>query len=249
MPEWAGTLTGFKDSEEKLNRKDAELAQATQIVVASSFTAQTLRAYSGELPAPIVIPYGFPAVAPHPDRSPRAPVTKETPLRLLFVGSLSQRKGIADLFAAVNILGTCVSLTVIGNKVTGDCPALNRELAKHRWIPSLPHDRILDEMRAHDVFVFPSLFEGFGLVITEAMSQGTPVITTERTAGPDLITHGENGWLIKAGSTDSLVLQLEELVKNPEAVRAAGVNARKIAAARPWSAYGRELAAALVKPL
>jgi glycosyltransferase involved in cell wall biosynthesis len=249
MPQWAGTLTGFKDSEEKLNRKDAELAQATRIVVASSFTAQTLRAYPGTLPAPIVIPYGFPPVAAEPVRPPHAPVTQARPLRLLFVGSLSQRKGIADLFAAVNILGASVSLTVIGNQVTEDCAVLNRELARHRWIPSLPHDRILDEMRAHDVFVFPSLFEGFGLVITEAMSQGTPVITTERTAGPDLITHGENGWLIKAGSTEALVLQLEELVNNPDLARAAGVNARKIAAARPWSVYGSELAAALVKPL
>ena len=52
-------------------------------------------------------------------------------------------------------------------------------------------------MREHDVFVFPSLFEGFGLVITESMSQGTPVITTDRTAGPDLIKNDENGWLLK----------------------------------------------------
>jgi glycosyltransferase involved in cell wall biosynthesis len=249
MPEWSGTLTGFMDSEAKLNRKDAELAQASKIVVASSFTAQTLKAYPGKLPDPIVVPYGFPAVPAEADCLPRAPLAKGAPLRLLFVGSLSQRKGLGDLFAAVNTLGTAVSLTVIGNKVTDDCPALDRELAKHRWIPSLPHERILDEMRAHDVFVFPSLFEGFGLVITEAMSQGTPVITTERTAGPDLITHGENGWLIKAGSTESLVAQLEELVKNPGAVTVAGAEARKIAAARPWSAYGRELAAALMKPL
>jgi len=42
---------------------------------------------------------------------------------------------------------------------------------------------------------------------------------------------------------------LEALIKNPDAVRGAGVKARRIAAARPWSVYGRELAAALSKPL
>ena len=163
-------------------------------------------------------------------------------------GRLPRQSGhrIADLFAAVKVFRESVSLTVIGGKVTANCPALDRELARHRWIPSLPHAQILDEMKSHDVFVFPSLFEGFGLVITEAMSQGTPVITTERTAGPDLITHGENGWLIRAGSTESLVQQLEILVKNPELVNAAGVQAGKTAAARPWSVYGRELAAAVV---
>jgi glycosyltransferase involved in cell wall biosynthesis len=245
MPEWTATLTGFQDSSEKLARKDAELAAATKIIVASSFTAKTLEDYSGNLVAPVVVPYGFPAVSAESDRPVRGPVTKEKPLRLLFVGGLSQRKGIADLFAAVNILGASVSLTVIGGKVIADCPALDKELAKHRWIPSLPHKKILEEMRSHDVLVFPSLFEGFGLVITEAMSQGTPVITTERTTGPDLITHRENGWLVKAGSTEALVRQLEALVKNPEAVRTAGNEARKKAATRPWSVYGCELAEAI----
>jgi glycosyltransferase involved in cell wall biosynthesis len=175
-------------------------------------------------------------------------VTQANPLRLLFVGGLSQRKGIADLFTAVNKLESKVSLTVIGNKPAEDCPALNQELARHRWIPSLPHERILEEMRAHDVFVFPSLFEGFGLVITEAMSQGTPVVTTERTAGPDLITHGENGWLVKAGSTEALGQQLEYIVEHPDAVYAAGVQARRTAAARPWTTYGHELAVAIRQP-
>jgi glycosyltransferase involved in cell wall biosynthesis len=248
-PEWSATLTGFKDSPEKLARKDAELAAATTIIVASSFTANTLKDYSGNLVSPIVIPYGFPGVFKESERRARGPVTKEKPLRLLFVGGLSQRKGIADLFAAVKILGAAVSLTVIGNKVTAGCPALDKELARHRWLPTLPHEQILEEMRSHDVLVFPSLFEGFGLVITEAMSQGTPVITTDRTAGPDLITHGENGWLIQAGSTESLVQQLELLVKNPAAVNEAGANARKTAAARPWCAYGSELVAAIAAPL
>lgn len=244
-PQWSSTLTGFKDSSEKLARKDAELAQASQIFVASSFTAQTLRDYPGRLPTPVVIPYGFPPVPTETARPNRAPVTQSHPLRLLFVGGLSQRKGIADLFAAVKAMGGAVSLTVIGSKFGVACPALDRELARHRWIPSLPHDKILAEMRAHDVFVFPSLFEGFGLVITEAMSQGTPVITTDRTAGPDLITHRNNGWLIPSGNTEALVQQIEELVRHPEQVLAAGIAARATAAARPWSVYGRELAAAI----
>jgi len=245
-PAWQNTLTGFKDSPEKLARKDAELATASHIFVASSFTAKTLEDYPGNLSPVTVIPYGFPPISPE-ESSHRCRSTGR-PLRVLFVGGLSQRKGIADLFAAVRRLGNCVSLTLIGSKVTAECPALDAELARHRWIASLPHGQILEEMRAHDVLVFPSLFEGFGLVITEAMSQGTPVITTERTAGPDLITHGENGWLIPAGNTEALVQQLEELIANPEAVRAAGNAARKTAAARPWSAYGRELAEAVAKP-
>ena len=102
-------------------------------------------------------------------------------------------------------------------------------------------------MREHDVLVFPSLFEGFGLVITEAMSQGTPVITTDRTAGPDLITHGENGWLIKAGSTEDLQQAIEALIGKPDVIAANGRAAMETAKKRPWEKYGQELSDAIVK--
>ncbi len=85
------------------------------------------------------------------------------------------------------------------------------------------------------------------MVITEAMSQGTPVITTDRTAGPDLITHNENGWLIEAGSTLALKKCIEELLAKPQQIAEAGKAARETARHRPWEVYGRELAEAVVK--
>lgn len=242
-PEWVPTLTGFQDSDAKLARKDEELRLADRIFVASQFTARTLADFPGTL-APIeVIPYGFPEVGAARDY----PVhSGHRPLKLLFVGSLSQRKGIADLFAAVDHLKPHVELTVVGRKVTANCPALDVALAKHRWIPSLPHEEVLQLMRAHDVLVFPSLFEGFGLVITEAMSQGTPVITTDRTAGPDLIDNDRNGWLVEAGSTSMLEEAIARLIDRPEAVAEAGRAAMETARCRPWTVYGRELSEAIL---
>lgn len=239
-PEWKTTLQGFKDSEAKLRRKDEELALADRIFVASSFTAKTLQDYPDKLAPITVIPYGF----PEPVKN-RAYQTSKKPIRLLFVGGLSQRKGIANMFAAVEALMPHVELTVIGRKSTNDCEALNKALQKHRWIPSLPHNQVLEQMRAHDVLLFPSLFEGFGLVITEAMSQGTPVITTDRTAGPDIIEHNHNGWLVEAGSTTALQQCIENLIVNPEQIIEAGNAAIETAKKRPWSVYGMELAKAI----
>jgi glycosyltransferase involved in cell wall biosynthesis len=124
---------------------------------------------------------------------------------------------------------------------------LNTALNRYKWIPSLPHAEILQLMQQHDVLVFPSLFEGFGLVITEAMSQGTPVITTNRTAGPDLISHGENGWIVEAGSTEALMQNIEGLLSRPEQIVAAGKAAMQAAKNRPWQVYGVELARAVQK--
>lgn len=238
-PAWASTITGFLDSAEKLARKDAEIGLADQIFVASSFTAQTLQDYPGTLPPVHVVPYGYPPV--DTTRTYRSDAGQRR-LRVLFVGGLSQRKGIADLFEAVDSFGKHVELTVVGRKTTAICPALDLALSKHRWIPSLPHAEILQIMRQNDVLVFPSLFEGFGLVITEAMSQGTPVITTERTAGPDLIRQDENGWLTKAGNVDSIREAIEKLLNKPELVVSVGREALDSARKRPWSVYGKEMA-------
>ncbi|WP_346881383.1 glycosyltransferase family 4 protein [uncultured Algibacter sp.] len=241
-PEWKATLHGFKDSETKLKRKDSELDLADHIFVASSFTAKTLKDYKGELATIHVIPYGFPK--PFENRTYNL---DNRPIKLLFVGGLSQRKGIANMFAAIENLVHKVELTVVGRKSTNDCEALNRELEKHTWIPSLPHHQVLELMREHDILLFPSLFEGFGLVITEAMSQGTPVITTDRTAGPDLIEHGKNGWLVEAGSTEALQNCIAELIKNPEKIALAGKEATETARSRPWDTYGKELAQTILK--
>ena len=236
-PEWAMTIQGFDDSIEKLERKDEELRLADHIIVASKFTAQTLQDYPGTLAPVDIVPYAFPQVgAP---KEYKKLINKK--LKLLFVGGLSQRKGIANLFEAVESFKDYVELTIVGYKPVENCAILNRSLAKHKWIPSLPHDKILKIMREHDVLVFPSLFEGFGLVITEAMSQGTPVITTDRTAGPDLITHNENGWIIEAGSTISIKNSIQNLLQNPLQVEEMGRAAMKTASQRSWEKYAVEL--------
>jgi glycosyltransferase involved in cell wall biosynthesis len=240
-PDWAMTIHGFSDSEEKILRKDEELKLADRIFVASSFTAKTLDAYPGNLSPVTVIPYGFPPVCINRRYQP----LKNRPVKLLFVGGLSQRKGLAELFHAVERLGDKVILTVVGRKSVEVCKVLDKALDKHHYIPSLPHSEVLNLMREHDVFVFPSLFEGFGLVITEAMSQGTPVITTDRTAGPDIITDGKDGWIIPAGSVDDLYRKLLYLVEHPTEIELAGRQALETAAKRPWSCYGDELAAAV----
>ncbi len=235
FPEWENTIHGLLDSPEKLIRKDEEIKMADRIFVASHFTATTLKDFPGTLPPIEIIPYGFPTVGPVREYNTRSPI------RLLFVGNLSQQKGIADLFKAVEAFGKNVILTLVGQKINDNCAVLNKELAKHHWIPGLPHPKVLQVMRTHDVLVFPTLFDGYGLVISEAMSQGTPVIATYNSAGPDLIEHGKNGWLIEPGSISELEAVIAKLIDNPDLIKKTGIEARETARMRPWNIYQREL--------
>lgn len=240
-PAWAITMEGLKDSKEKLARKDEELRLSDAVFVASSFTAKTLNDYPFPLKRIYTIPYGFP-----PAVKKDYAVNKRGKIKVLFVGGLSQRKGLSYLFKALEGLERFAELTVVGRLPQITCEPLNRELARHNHISSLPHDKVLALMREHDVLIFPSLFEGFGQVITEAMAQGTPVITTERTAGPDIIRHGENSWLVNAGSAEAIKNVLEQIISQPAVIAELGEQALETAKQRPWRVYGEELVKAVL---
>jgi glycosyltransferase involved in cell wall biosynthesis len=229
-PEWAGTLSGAHDSAEKLARKEEELKLATHVVVASSFTRETLRA--ADFSAGVsVIPYGAPPVAAGEI------VSASGNLRVLYVGSLGQRKGLSYLFQAIDLLGPKVELTLVGRKAAAGCRPLEEAVRRHHWMPTLPHGEVLAQMQRHDVLVLPSLFEGFGLVILEAMAQGLPVITTAHTAGPDLISEGGDGFIVPIRSAEAIAGKLDWLAGNPKILQEMKQAARKKAAGRRWADY------------
>lgn len=239
-PEWAGTLNGNLDSAQKTARKDAELQQADLVLVASSFTLRTLEQAPGFRGSVVMIPYGAPS--PEAALVPRRRPSPGGPLRVLFVGSLGQRKGLSYLFRAVRALDSAVELTVIGARPLAPCAALDRELSRVRWIPTCAHREVLAEMAAHDVFVFPSLFEGFGLVLLEAMAMGLPVITTPHTAGPDLITDGVEGFIVPVRSSEAIMEKLLLLQHDPDRRAEMSRRARARAAEFTWQHYGDSLA-------
>ena len=248
-PEWAPTLTGNLDSASKLERKDAELEGADVIFVASSFTQKTLSAAKGAANKPVVIaPYGAPPTITEREFAERGKKIGHGPLRALFVGSLTQRKGIAEVFAATRRLHAWVELTVIGRK-PAVCPALEAALKHCRYIPSLPHHGILQEMRRHDVLLFPSLFEGFGLVILEAMAQGLPVITTSHTAGPDVLIDGREGFIVPIRSVDAIIEKLVYLLRHPRDLQEMARKAVLRAQENTWADYAEKTIAAIREDL
>ncbi len=241
-PAWAETLTGTRDSEEKLARKEEELHLADHVVVASSFTKQTLATASFSASVS-VIPYGAPTVAEDDARTRRSASLREQRLRVLFVGSLGQRKGLSYLLRAVDSLGNGVELTLLGRKTSDQCKPLEAATRRHRWIPSLPHGEVLALMRQHDVLVLPSLFEGFGLVLLEAMAQGLPVITTPHTAGPDLLQEGIDGFIVPIRSAEAIAEKLELLATDRVRRTAMKEAARRGAAERSWADYRARMVA------
>ncbi len=239
QPAWAPSLDALRDASAKLDRKDRELSQAECVVAASTFTRETLNEYPGALSTVTVIPYGCIAN----DAPPEPPTPGK--LRALFVGGLSQRKGLSYLFEAVTGMESALELTVVGRRPATPCPALDTALAKHRWIETLPNDEILALMRRSDVFIFPSLFEGFGLVLTEALSQGLPIIATPHTAAPDIITDGREGFIVPIRDATTIREKLELLADDTDRLAAMKEAAWQRSRELTWSRYAQRLVEAV----
>ena len=234
QPEWASTLTGTLDSPKKLDRKDDELRLATRVIVASTFTKKTLT--DSPCTAKIdIVPYGAP-------RAISTEIAQSSgKLKILFAGSLGQRKGLSYLLAAIEKLAGAVDLTLIGRKTAADCAPLDAAVRKYRWLPTLTHAAMLQEMHSHDVLVLPSLFEGFGLVILEAMAQGTPVITTDHTAGPDIIENEVDGFIVPIRSAEAIAKKLDLLERDQERLMSMKLAAKRKAQSRGWDGYRQRL--------
>jgi glycosyltransferase involved in cell wall biosynthesis len=219
---------------EDFDRLAEETAMADHWLVASQFTKRTLTDAGIPAERVAVIPYGTDlAKFSQAGGRKRAP---GRPLRLLFVGTLSQRKGIKYLLESLELLPPgAVELALCGRPV--DDLALFQDRSQVRVYPSISDQGLLEEYRKADVFVFPSLAEGFGHVLLEAMASGLPIVSTDRTAAPDLIRHGEEGFLVEAGSSSDLAAHIEKFLKNPQLVASMGIAARRRAQLFTWNRF------------
>jgi glycosyltransferase involved in cell wall biosynthesis len=230
-PEFAGLLPNLVDSTRHLEWKDEELALADYIFVASEHVRRTL---AGAVPEEKirVVHYGAPAIR----RRQRTATDPARPLRVLFVGALVQHKGIGYLLDAVDRLGSEVDLTLVGRRFQAN-PRVDDAVHRWRWFETLPHHRVMDVMMESDVLVLPSLGEGFGLVVTEALACGLPVIVTPNVGASDLVHDGQEGFVVPVGSADLIAERLHTLHGDRELLAAMSQKAQASAAEASWESY------------
>lgn len=181
-------------SEEQFNKLALEARLANGWVVSSSHTARTLCEQGISADQIHVVPYGVDRVA-FPKRV--RPPTSDRVFTIVFVGSLIQRKGLSYLLDAVRYLNSQrIRILLCGRgpldrHLIADYPDLNIEI--HR---GLSNKQLIRQMHQADLFVLPSLAEGFAHAILEAMSVGLPVIATSHTCAPDVVLEGRHGFIV-----------------------------------------------------
>lgn len=157
---------------------------------------------------------------PDAPRRARSPITAQAPLRLLSLGRVEDAsKGVLWLPHILQRLdGLPCELTVGGDGP--DLEALRRNCAcfggQVRFLGAVPAERVPILMAEHDVLVFPSRFEGFGLTLAEAMAAGcVPVASAIRGVTDAVVDHGRTGLLFPVGAPDQAALAILSLIMEP----------------------------------
>lgn len=232
FPEWGHELEVRRA--EVARAEAREHALAARIVASSAFARDTLVAQGVSADRVVVNPYGVDSVRFHPRRSTAA----GRPLRFVFVGQVTARKGVPLLLAAWTRLGPPgAELWLVGHVAARTQPLL-AGVPGVRVCGPVPHGELPGLLGACDVFVFPSYFEGFAQVVPEALACGLPAIASEASGARDIVRDGVDGFLVPTGDGDALEAAMARFAQDR------GLAARMSAAARAraeeftWNAYG-----------
>lgn len=214
-------------------------------VVASSFTAATLVENGVRRDEIHIIPYGV-DFATYPCRD--CPPASHAPFRVMWIGSMTQRKGLSYFLEAVGSLPQDnLEVLICGHHAVDRSVIEQSRIKSIRVLRGLPTAELASELRKADLFVLPSLAEGFGHVILEAMSSGVPVLTTGATCAPDVLTDGEHGFIVPPRDSRSLAEAIKWGMAHRSQLYGMGLSAAAQARKFTWERFRASIVKAYKK--
>lgn len=219
------------ENEEKIAaRKETEYKLADLIVANSHYIKKTFIANGVPAGKIVAVPTGCPPVDLVGARSGAG----RDALRVLYVGTLSLRKGFPYLLEAWRRaeLGPHGELWIAGKSELDVMTELQAERSI-RYLGMLARDELFGIYRQADVMVLPTLCEGLAHSALEALSFGLPIITTEASGVGDLVVEGENGFIVPSRDAGALALALVNALE--WRTRLPGMGARSAQKAKNWT--------------
>ena len=182
--------------------------------------------------------------------------TKRYELRILFLGNVIYRKGLHTLLKAVKDLKSQVKVDVVGGLDAEPRYAyeMERYVLTHglssmvKFHGPLDNEPLIEMYKQAHVMVVPSSYEGFGIVYLEGMGFGLPAIGTTAGAAGEIITHGEDGYLIQLDDAQTLADTLGGIANNRGLLLRLSLNALKKYKLQPrWDETAKKITAFLCR--
>jgi glycosyltransferase involved in cell wall biosynthesis len=195
-------------------REEREYALAERIYVLSSFAQNSFLSHGTDPLKLSLVPHGSSLDRFRPPanviETRCARIVSGDRLRVLFVGTLCFRKGLLDLASILRSPGSERFQFRFVGPVSEEAKRLVKELRPlAEFVPKQPQDKLPEAYAWGDVFVFPTIEDGFALVLSQASAAGLPILTTTNCCGPDLIHEGQTGWVLPIRNPEVFAKRLD----------------------------------------
>ena len=195
------------------NRWREECALADVILANSTWSAKLL-AEAGVPPGKLrIAPLAYSRQLAITSREYPQAFTRQRPLRLLFLGNVSARKGIFELVAAMKRLREApVHLKIVG-PIHLDVSQIRDCVTQIEWVGPVPRSATADYYRQVDAFILPTHSDGFALTQLEAQADGLPLIVSRHCG--DVVSDGETGFVIEQVTPEAIEAAIRRALKAP----------------------------------
>lgn len=201
-------------------------------IVASTYTRKTLIENGVEPERIQVIPYGVDLDFFRPQQRIKNKFT------VLFAGQIARQKGLHYLLEAWRCLSLPDSELRIAGRVSSENRGFIREYrTQATFLGALDREQLRAEYQQADLLCLPSLSDGFGHVVLEAMACGTPALVTESCGASDLISSGQNGFVVPSADLAALSAKIEWIFRHRDELAEMRFAARNSAERYPWSRF------------
>lgn len=159
--------------------------------------------------------------------------------RVVFAGGICLGKGVRYLLEAMSRLRLSDAELVLAGGIGADMNSrLDQYAGTFKHVGALSQTALRELFTQCSLLVLPSLQDGFGMVVTEAMASGLPVIVSENTGAKDVVREGMDGFIVPIRDVDALCEKITLLYENRELAEEMGRSARKRAEEYTWNHYG-----------
>lgn len=223
--------------EEYFAWRKTEWALADLVMVNSQWTRDALVKQGVPVEKMAVVPLAYEA----DEMEEEAPRRPDGPLRVLYLGQVNIRKGIQYLLEAAQMLDKKMfHIDVAGPIAIADKHVVTAP-PNVTFHGAVTRDRVREFYRQADVFVLPTISDGFALTQLEAMAHGLPVVTTPNCG--EVVRNGIDGFIVPARDSKALAKVLETLSDDPERLEAMREAARENISRFSLEALGKNLRA------
>lgn len=228
-------------SESVIDRELEEYSAADHIVVPSRIAKASFSDHGIPLRKVSIVPYGVEIQTFSPGVKP-----DKGPLQLVFAGNVTLQKGIPYLLEALRMLPSedwrLWIAGVINNRLRERLSRMNLLNNSVHFLGPIPQFSLADLLARTHALVLPSVQDGFGMVVTQAMASGCVPIVSTNAGASDLIVDGVNGFTVPPRDSNALAIAIDRLIGMPRHVQDIGHEARKtIEMNHAWTDYGQKI--------